>query len=711
MYTDQLLVTSKSFVRNICDPLLHDYYQEVLHSQTPGTCAWISSREEFNSWKDPTNDEFTILWIQGGIGYGKTVLAAYLVKELIEDPQLRGATAKIANFFCDSREPERRTTAWCLRAFLHQLLYKDDQLVKDYALPEYEKFGTMKTKWRVQTCRRLLGKVLPHIDVPIYFVLDGVDEYERREIEELMKFLLEAENGKNRRKLRVCIISRSNGVLSDKLHGCRLLEISRSDVLPDIKRFVWAEINHFGENRGFPEDWRHATCEKITESSEGMFLWAQMVILEFKCMQATVKNIDRTLENPPHGIFRLFNFILERLLNENDNHKADLKKLLRLTIGALRPLKPKEFEGAITLIDGDSPRNITRELKIFYGQLFQVSEKAVQLIHRSLKEFLLDCKDVDYPPELRPQPIYRLTLVDVHQALLQICMRHLLQDLDLPITLTEESSELQDPDKFIEKFPFFGYASQSWMDHWRYLHLHNHELCRNEIQELMQSPEKLERWLSIHWHVKYGKTPPRNINVLHLASYLHIPFLIDEDRSVANKTFQESCDSNGLTEIDWAHIYGENGEEEKLQRAKEQAHGDQAQPQSPNFDSDSRTDHGRIEVPQDEPQILHLETEVLPVQADLNCWEIIPSHQEPERQRHDAMELGSDDDSISDRLNSAISQPGVVEVMRNDKLISENVRLREELTQRNELIMQQDRIIKRMLHDIAMLANSMVSTT
>jgi Cdc6-like AAA superfamily ATPase len=98
-------------------------YRRRNPEREPGTCQWITSHPQFQSWINA--DIYSILWISGDPGCGKSVAASYLVSHLQEIQP----SALVAYFFFkdDSDKQSKAISALC--SVLHQILLgKEDSI-------------------------------------------------------------------------------------------------------------------------------------------------------------------------------------------------------------------------------------------------------------------------------------------------------------------------------------------------------------------------------------------------------------------------------------------------------------------------------------------------------------------------------------------------------------------------------------------------------
>ncbi|KAH8423977.1 uncharacterized protein LDX57_001733 [Aspergillus melleus] len=81
-----------------------------------GTCEWLMQNPRYQEWlADKTQP---LLWISGGPGKGKTMLAIYITEVL--QPVVDAAENVLLYYFCSNRDKNRNTALTILRGIIHQ---------------------------------------------------------------------------------------------------------------------------------------------------------------------------------------------------------------------------------------------------------------------------------------------------------------------------------------------------------------------------------------------------------------------------------------------------------------------------------------------------------------------------------------------------------------------------------------------------------------
>lgn len=99
----------------------------------PGTCSWILETDNFKRWA--RGEGSSCFWLCGYPGLGKSVIAKYLVEEVLGADWASSSTRKshhtdpiVAFFVCSYSDGQARSLENLLSSLLHQLLYQIPEL-------------------------------------------------------------------------------------------------------------------------------------------------------------------------------------------------------------------------------------------------------------------------------------------------------------------------------------------------------------------------------------------------------------------------------------------------------------------------------------------------------------------------------------------------------------------------------------------------------
>jgi ABC-type dipeptide/oligopeptide/nickel transport system ATPase component len=135
----------------------------------PGTCDWIKENPAFVNWTNPSPLSVSgrLLCISGTHGCGKTILASSIIEDL-QSKQLQ-----IIFYYFSGKNARLKTLDGIVRAFLWQLL---DGTTDQRSLGLLNSL-VLKGPPVLIDMIHALKEVAALITIPVYCVIDGVDEY------------------------------------------------------------------------------------------------------------------------------------------------------------------------------------------------------------------------------------------------------------------------------------------------------------------------------------------------------------------------------------------------------------------------------------------------------------------------------------------------------------------------------------------------------
>ncbi|KAI8683437.1 NACHT domain-containing protein [Fusarium keratoplasticum] len=216
---------------------------------SPGTVDWVLKKSEVAAWLRPTPDT-PFLWLQGGPGTGKSVIADGLLRFL--DSQ---NNPLVIRHFCSYSQSSSTLYDQIIKALLLQSVRGDGDLVAHI----YEEYVGSK-----QATLPLLEKLLEtSVEVlsggnknqsPVYIVLDGLDE---------------CPPDKQRRLVRMMDRLVANGDPCKVLISMAITKFA--DMRLQVMRNKLMEL-------GISEEGLRGIATQIGVKSDGMFLWACLVL-------------------------------------------------------------------------------------------------------------------------------------------------------------------------------------------------------------------------------------------------------------------------------------------------------------------------------------------------------------------------------------------------------------------------------------------------
>ncbi|RAO71367.1 uncharacterized protein BHQ10_007379 [Talaromyces amestolkiae] len=436
----------------------NDNYDGALSLRRDGTANWIFDRDVFKAWMNRGSSKSNLLWIYGGPGFGKTVLAAGMVKYLREK-----RPKSVAYFFCVSENEAKRDPYAILTSWVAQMIEQNDAAVRIAShLIDVEELRaiTRSEKWNLfrNICRGVKDCT---------FVIDGFDECSglnktsRFDTDDARaQFLQELIVELCAAKASVLVVSRDTAEIREEIFREKdneevtisSYQITAKDTRPDIED-VSKYVVDFKLSKK-PAQLREEIATKAAEKSEGMFLWVHLLSQKLK-PGINASQLQKVVSRMPAGLEQAYERDLTHIdsLDEDERHRAT--DILRWVLFAVRPLTVRELVEALILngnIDDDNPYpedELPDSWKVNYvdedyvndvlrqplGSLIELRSRGeneplsaytVHFVHYSVKEYLLRPNDAGIS---RAQTLCFPDNKSENDRLAKLCLQYLCYDV------------------------------------------------------------------------------------------------------------------------------------------------------------------------------------------------------------------------------------------------------------------------------------------
>ena len=498
-----------------------------------GTCEWLTKHPRYQEWLADTNHP--ILWISGGPGKGKTMLAIYITEEL--QPVVNAGDNVLLYYFCSNRDKNRNTALAIMRGILHQWIGLRPHLAKDVK-NSFE--GTETTKYTNSSFAslwRVFLTLLQHsTSSQVVCVLDGLDECEQESLRQLLDAVgsyLSKSQETAKLRLNLVILSRPQpAVLENKLGKYQRihLDASESENSRDVERYVLAKIDELQSEQNLSGEMVAQVRQTLLDGADGTFLWVAFAANELQ--GRNWGKIDEVLRHIPKGLGGIYQRLLQQI-----GDKQALVPILQWVVLAARPLTLEELTVAAGIKSNDNipATQVTKNRLRLGGLLVKIEGDVVNLIHESAKEFFQS-------DQVNVKGINMFYMNQVtHRALMQTCLAHVERGYGNPAKPQGES----------DYDPFLPYASQYWPMHFNYaIHVIDapSEFARPFFA--IDSPIR-DEWWKVYWEQEKNGGNPPSFTLFHLAAYFgNVPcakLLIGKHKRLISRK-----DNYGRTPLSWA---------------------------------------------------------------------------------------------------------------------------------------------------------------
>ncbi|PVH92326.1 hypothetical protein DM02DRAFT_605485 [Periconia macrospinosa] len=498
-----------------------------------GTCEWLIQHPHYQAWF--ADADHPLLWISGGPGKGKTMLAIYITEVL--QPVVDAADNVLLYYFCSNRDKNRNTALTIMRGILHQWIDLHPHLAKDIK-NSFE--GTETSKYTISSFvslwRVFLTLLQQSTSSQVVCVLDGLDECEKESLRQLLEAVenyLSKSGEKAKPRLKFIILSRPQpAVLESKLGQYQQIQLDTSDteISHDVERYIFAKVAELASEQNLPQEMVAQVRQTLLAGADGTFLWVGFVANELQ--GRSWSKIDEVLRNVPKGLGGIYQRLLQQI-----GDKEALVPILQWVVLAARPLTLEELTVAAGIKTAGTlaATQVTKNRLRFGGLLVKVEGDVVNLVHESAKEFFqsdqVNIKGID---------MFHMSQ-NTHKTLMQICLAHIERGYGNPGTINGMSGH----------DPFLSYASQYWPVHFH--HAIDVIDAPSEFSRLFFRVDSSVRdeWWKVYWEQEKNGGSPPSFTLLHLAAYFgNVPWakwLISKHARLISRK-----DNYSRTPLSWA---------------------------------------------------------------------------------------------------------------------------------------------------------------
>ncbi|KAL9086588.1 MAG: hypothetical protein Q9165_007031 [Trypethelium subeluteriae] len=209
----------------------------TIRESCPGSGDWILKHEKVQNWRDAQTPIFSIAWLNGKPGAGKTILASAIIQSCQADKN-----AMTTYFYCSQGDPVRNNSVSVFKGLLRQSLEQCPELLP-YCDEKRNGELTLNTPKVVKDLLKLFSDFVPKQ----YVIIDGLDECddltERREIMTFMNQLVKDSDARTPGSLRVLFVSQIFNDIKRELSAASIgIPLRPEDNQGDIQAYVHQEV-------------------------------------------------------------------------------------------------------------------------------------------------------------------------------------------------------------------------------------------------------------------------------------------------------------------------------------------------------------------------------------------------------------------------------------------------------------------------------------
>ncbi|KAK6348510.1 hypothetical protein TWF718_006300 [Orbilia javanica] len=390
----------KRVLRNISKYPYYSEFTDNLQKRIENSGLWIYKTPEYDSWFQSSDSAG--LWLQAIPGFGKSVLAAGIIDNLLQlSRSQRSQRYHVAYFFCTYAIPSSLLSRTVLLSLLHQLFYYSKDLPMDLTEDIESRFEDKVGSSRVvlTDIQLFIRNIIEKNQAINYIVVDGIDECNDKErgviLRTLKKILDDVPQD-----VKILVSSRGSQDIARALQNFQHLDLGTSNQ-DDVEAFI-SQMLHNKELEGqlpeLPEDMFAKIKSFLSENAKGLFIWVGLQIEEI-CKESRLEDIEAVLPTLPKDLDELYDRVITRIVRFRRPEVA--QEIFKWVAYAIRPLTLEELKEATCLKNLDIETGSWTELhklaELDESKWLQNCEnlvvvnkdrRTVQFAHFTVKEFL-----------------------------------------------------------------------------------------------------------------------------------------------------------------------------------------------------------------------------------------------------------------------------------------------------------------------------------
>ncbi|KAF4999305.1 hypothetical protein FGRMN_2533 [Fusarium graminum] len=519
-------------------------YHKHLASHLEGTGEWLQNSKHYRNWHDSIDNG--LLWIKGIPGSGKSVIAATIIRKLIQED------VPVLYFFFRQIIDANHRPINLLRDWLDQILIYSPLLqsnLKNYV----DRLRPLSTVSLDELWRHLKTALA---SVPrVCCVADALDEMDNGNSDFVTQL---AELGHlSPSSVKVLLTSRPTTNVEVAIRSLKPLSLRMEEKFVDVD--IATYVRHYLARTSMSESDQELVKGAVPGRANGLFLYAKLAMKAFLEPGIDIKD---TINKLPLDLDDMYVGILQEHARRSGISEATQVNILQWVTHATRPLRLLELADILVETgsnDSKSLRDNKGLVRSACGPLLEVlPDETVSVIHHSLTEFLVGesrrVKGSIYPILDSSPTNYDLALV---------CISHICSDW-----FCKETVPLQDVREHFARinldFPFAAYAIANWHVHARRSEWNGSPLDRlsQKVAEFMSNATMRNNWLKFYSedHERFhNEDHITSMSDLHLVAICGLEVLVPDLASRLYPSDTHMQDKQGRTPMWWASWHGHVG--------------------------------------------------------------------------------------------------------------------------------------------------------
>ncbi|KAF5721807.1 het-E-1 heterokaryon incompatibility protein [Fusarium globosum] len=454
------------------------------------------------------------LYMQGGEGQGKTMLAIYLTEQL-EKLATCMSNDTVLYFFCNHGNINANSAAAVLRGFVWQLCRLHPGLLYHglKRTVSADKGNIALATNSVETLWQMFTAMVQDPNAgTVTCVVDGLDECDELSIKSLAERFMELLSSENegRRKFRILLTSRRPCQQDNLSTGFSVICLdpdAHKYNAQDVHRLIYHRVSNIAHDHGWSQGFQEQMNKSLTKKAGSSFLWASLAVSGLKGQDEGTA--EQYLENLAGDIEAVYERSLLAIPLE---FRQKARSLLTLVALAYHPLSLEELS-TLTSDKFPTPDTALINLKAclgYCGTLLMTKTEirrfgsgyetieTVQFSHRSAKDYLLQPYVLRTPSDTDSDfDFFQIIPDNGHEILASRCLE-----------IMEEGLKVEaERDISVEYAHALPYASRFWFRHLQECpeKLCSETLAKRALTFLTRKHENRRLWLSYLSKLRHGR--------------------------------------------------------------------------------------------------------------------------------------------------------------------------------------------------------------
>ncbi|KAM0802047.1 ankyrin repeat-containing domain protein [Usnea florida] len=462
-------------------------YNRALKDRHAATGDWFLKGKAYQDWLSET---YSLLWLHGIPGCGKTVLSSAIIQSTFGYCESR-TNSVVLYFYFDFNNFQKQQHGHMVRSLVSQLLSYNHTVPSKLS----ELYSSCMSGERQPSLENLLATLHRMMTAfgQVYVVLDALDECE--DISDALTTIEKIRSWKDVR-CSILVMSRIEKDIEDSFMSssgaAETVRLQNALVDADIRRYVGERLRTDRRLKRWHKEQLEIE-DALMRKANGMFRWAACQ-LDALCNCRSVHQLRKALSSLPETLDRTYDQILGKVKAEDHQFAA---KLLRWLTYSIRPLRLEEIAEVIAIDTNSSPpfdlgkrfEDPSDILEIcsslvsvedFRHKTERYRKAKIRLAHFSVKEYLVSDR-IQHGPAF----VYSLKEEVSNELIAQDCLVYLLHLIKPDIwrsTLT------------MVEYPLARYAARYWIDH-----IQSVEGPKNEALTLVQELFSTREEIFVNW--------------------------------------------------------------------------------------------------------------------------------------------------------------------------------------------------------------------